>query len=76
MLTRLVHARPAGTGLRARQTCAVDPRANLVRLTPAGETRLAAALEAVEGADVAHFAAVPDPERLLPALRVLAGVAD
>lgn len=62
-----------GKGLITRTPSAGDSRANLVRLTPEGDARVSVALEAVEAADVAHFAAVPDTQALLAGLRILAG---
>ena len=59
-------------GLIVRTVDAADTRARRIQVTERGGELARAAVSAVEGADAAFFAAVPDPGVLLALLRPLA----
>jgi DNA-binding MarR family transcriptional regulator len=59
-------------GLVARERGEGDARSWRLHVTPAGGERLSAALESVEAADRAFFAAAPDPAAMPVILRALA----
>ena len=58
--------------LLVRATDPSDTRAKLLRVTPRGAELAQRAIEVVEAADAAFFAATPDPPALLRLLRPLA----
>ena len=76
-MTSDVLRRLESKGLIERTPSERDSRANVVRLSAAGDARIALALTAVEDADARLFDAVGDDmDGLVTALRILAEVAE